>query len=122
MQGFQTFLAEAKNTHMEHIEDNILNGGVDGARESMNFLRALRDMLAGTGKSSVNVSVKWDGAPAILGVGRQALLAGGHSAALHVTVRHVVSGVGCDLQRCSTRTTSNTCTSSHGCLVPVLST
>ncbi len=65
MQGFQTFLAEAKNTHMEHIEDNILNGGVDGARESMNFLRALRDMLAGTGKSSVNVSVKWDGAPAI---------------------------------------------------------
>ena len=65
MQGFQTFLAEAKNTHMEHIEDNILNGGVDGARESMNFLRALRDMLAGSGKSSVNVSVKWDGAPAI---------------------------------------------------------
>jgi len=50
---------------MEHIEDNILNGGVDGARESMNFLRALRDMLAGSGKSSVNVSVKWDGAPAI---------------------------------------------------------
>ena len=65
MQGFQTFLAEAKNTHMEHIEDNVLNGGVDGARESMNFLRALRDMLAGSGKSGVNVSVKWDGAPAI---------------------------------------------------------
>ena len=37
MQGFQTFLAEAKNTHMEHIEDNILNGGVEGARESMNL-------------------------------------------------------------------------------------
>ena len=30
--------------------------------ESMNFLRALRDMLAGNAKSSVNVSVKWDGA------------------------------------------------------------
>ena len=65
MKGFQSFLAEAKNTHMEHIEDNVLNGGVDGARESMNFLRALRDMLAGNAKSSVNVSVKWDGAPAI---------------------------------------------------------
>ena len=32
MKGFQSFLAEAKNTHMEHIEDNVLNGGVDGAR------------------------------------------------------------------------------------------
>ena len=50
---------------MEHIEDNILNGGVNGARESMNFLRSVRDMLAGTSKSSVNISVKWDGAPAI---------------------------------------------------------
>jgi|TARA_B100001094_G_scaffold14431_2_gene12523 hypothetical protein len=65
MKGFTSFLAEAKNTHMEHIEDNILNGGVNGARESLNFLRAIRDMLAGSSTSSVNISVKWDGAPAI---------------------------------------------------------
>ena len=65
MKGFTSFLAEAKNTHMEHIEDNILNGGVNGARESMNFLRSIRDMLAGNSTTSVNVSVKWDGAPAI---------------------------------------------------------
>ena len=65
MKGFTSFLAEAKNTHMKHIEDNILNGGVNGARESLNFLRAIRDMLAGSTKSSVNISVKWDGAPAI---------------------------------------------------------
>tara|TARA_Y100000004_G_scaffold188397_1_gene242446 strand:- start:79 stop:1308 length:1230 start_codon:yes stop_codon:yes gene_type:complete len=65
MKKFSTYLAEAKNTHMEHIEDNILNGGVNGARESLNFLRAIRDMLAGRSKSSVNISVKWDGAPAI---------------------------------------------------------
>ena len=65
MKGFTSFLAEAKNTHMEHIEDNILNGGVNGARESLNFLRAIRDMLAGSTTSSVNISVKWDGAPAI---------------------------------------------------------
>ena len=50
---------------MEHIEDNILNAGVDGARQSLNFLRAIRDMLSGNSKSSVNISVKWDGAPAI---------------------------------------------------------
>lgn len=50
---------------MEHIEDNVLNGGVQGARESLNFLRSLRDMLSGSTDGSVNVTVKWDGAPAI---------------------------------------------------------
>ena len=50
---------------MEHLEDNILNGGVDGTRQTINFLRSLRDMLSGTSSSSVNVSVKWDGAPSI---------------------------------------------------------
>ena len=50
---------------MEHIEDNVLNGGVDGARQSINYLRALRDMLSGSSDTNVNVSVKWDGAPAI---------------------------------------------------------
>ena len=65
MIGFKEFLAEAKNTHMEHLEDNILNNGVNGTRDSINFLRALRDMLAGGSKSKINVTVKWDGAPAI---------------------------------------------------------
>ena len=50
---------------MEHLEDGILNGGVDGTREVINYLRALRDMLAGKSSSKVNVSVKCDGAPAI---------------------------------------------------------
>ncbi len=47
MHSFQQYLTEAKNTHMEHLEDNVLNGGVDGARQSINFLQSLRDMLAG---------------------------------------------------------------------------
>lgn len=50
---------------MEHLEDNILNAGVQGARQSINYLRALRDMLAGDAKAPVNLTVKWDGAPAI---------------------------------------------------------
>ena len=50
---------------MEHLEDNLLNAGVDGARDSINYLRSLRDMLAGNSKSQVNVTVKWDGAPAV---------------------------------------------------------
>lgn len=50
---------------MEHLEDNILNGGVNGARQTINFLQSLRDMLSGRSASAVAVSVKWDGAPAV---------------------------------------------------------
>lgn len=65
MLKFDQFLTESKNTHMEHIEDNILNAGVEGARQSINFLRSLRDMLAGGTVKSSNLTIKWDGAPAI---------------------------------------------------------
>ena len=54
-----------KNLHLEHLEDEIINYGVDGGRAAINFLRSLRDMLAGASRSSVNMTVKWDGAPAI---------------------------------------------------------
>ena len=54
-----------KNLHLEHLEDEIINYGVDGGRAAINFLRSLRDMLAGSSKKSVNVTVKWDGAPAV---------------------------------------------------------
>ena len=63
MLEFKNFITEQKNTHMTHIEDKVLYGGVDGTRQAINALRGLRDMLAGTSKGSV--SVKWDGAPAI---------------------------------------------------------
>jgi len=54
-----------KNLHLEHLEDEILNYGVEGGRAAINFLRSLRDMLAGNARSSINMTVKWDGAPAI---------------------------------------------------------
>jgi hypothetical protein len=66
--NFTEFLTEeksGKNVHLEHIEDELLNRGVVGGRESINFLRSLRDMLAGNSQSHVNVTTKWDGAPAI---------------------------------------------------------
>ena len=65
MLSFNGFLTEAKNLHLEHLEDEVLNNGVVGTRGAINFLQSLRDMLAGSSKSSVNVTVKWDGAPAI---------------------------------------------------------
>jgi hypothetical protein len=66
--NFTEFLEEArqdKNLHLEHLEDNVLNRGVAGARESINFLQSLRDMLAGSSTSKINVTTKWDGAPAV---------------------------------------------------------
>ena len=54
-----------KNTHMTHIEDRVIYGGVKGARESILALRSLRDMLAGKVSSSTDVTEKWDGAPAV---------------------------------------------------------
>ena len=38
-------ITEAKNTHMTHIEDMVIDGGVDGARSAIFALRDLRDML-----------------------------------------------------------------------------
>jgi hypothetical protein len=65
MISLKTFIAEEKNTHMEHIEDLVFNEGVAGTRKAINFLRDLRDMLAGNSKSKITATVKWDGAPAI---------------------------------------------------------
>jgi hypothetical protein len=65
MLKFKEYLTEDKNTHMEHAEDDVLNKGVTGARDSINALRAVRDMLAGHSEKKVDVTVKWDGAPAI---------------------------------------------------------
>jgi hypothetical protein len=67
MIGFRELTEDkgGKNLHLEHLEDEIINYGVDGGRAAINFLRSLRDMLAGSSRSSVNMTVKWDGAPAI---------------------------------------------------------
>ena len=64
MQGFQDYLTEGKNTHLEHLEDEIINNGSIGARNSIGFLKSIKKMLQG-GSGGSNVTVKWDGAPAI---------------------------------------------------------
>ena len=67
MKTFKQNLHEAagKNTHMTHIEDLVLDGGVKGARQAILALRSLRDMLSGNTATGVDVTVKWDGAPAV---------------------------------------------------------
>lgn len=63
MKKFSTYITEQKNTHMTHIEDKVIYGGVKGTRDAILALRSLRDMLRGV--HGGNVSVKWDGAPSI---------------------------------------------------------
>ena len=68
MLTFKEFLLEdknGKNLHLEHLEDEIINFGIGGGRGAINFLQELRDMLSGSSSNSVNMTVKWDGAPAI---------------------------------------------------------
>ena len=64
MQGFRDFLVEDKNTHLEHLEDEIINNGTKGAKTAINFLKSVKKMLQG-GQGNTTVSVKWDGAPAV---------------------------------------------------------
>ena len=61
--NFREHITEQKNTHMTHIEDKVLYGGVRGTREAILALKSLRDTFAG--EHDGRVSVKWDGAPAI---------------------------------------------------------
>ena len=63
MENFKSFITEQKNTHMTHIEDKVIYGGVKGTREAILALRSLRDTLGGVHEGSI--SVKWDGAPAV---------------------------------------------------------
>jgi hypothetical protein len=60
-------LAEAKNTHLTHLEDVILDDGPSGVTFALNILRDFGRILnGGTVSRALNVSVKWDGAPAVI--------------------------------------------------------
>jgi len=66
MFSFKGFITSDKNTHLEHLEDDIINRGSNGGRNAVNFLKSIRNMLAGSSGGRINMSVKWDGAPAII--------------------------------------------------------
>ena len=66
MFSFKGFTTQDRNTHLEHLEDDIINRGTKGGENAINFLKSIRDMLAGSSNKKVNMTVKWDGAPAII--------------------------------------------------------
>ena len=58
---FKEYLIEAKerkNLRLEHLENEIMKNGINATRDAINFLQSLRDMLAGSSKKCVNVTVK----------------------------------------------------------------
>ena len=63
--------AAEKDRHLTHIEDAVLEGGVVGTRNAIEFLRSLSDMFADDGQTlseargSLILRTKFDGAPAI---------------------------------------------------------
>ena len=67
----QWLLAEATgiktpSIHIEHLEDLIFNSGYAGAHAALDYVESLRVMLAeGTG-TTTQLTVKWDGSPAII--------------------------------------------------------
>ena len=51
--------------HLEHLEDEMLNYGVEGCKAAVSFLKELRKML-GQQENSGFMQTKWDGAPSII--------------------------------------------------------
>jgi len=66
MFSFKGYQTKAKNKHLEHLEDQIIDNGSAGGKNAVNFLVAIRNMLKGSSRSKVNMTVKWDGAPAVI--------------------------------------------------------
>ena len=59
-------LTEFKRTHLEHIEDIIITDGFEGGKAVIEYFRGLLLTLKGTSSEAISVSVKWDGAPAVV--------------------------------------------------------
>ena len=51
--------------HLEHLEDEMLNYGIEGCMAAVSFLKELRKML-GHQESSGFMQTKWDGAPSVI--------------------------------------------------------
>jgi hypothetical protein len=66
MFSFKGFVTKGTNTHLEHLEDSIIDRGSKGGKDAVNFLKSINKMLTGHTGGRLNVTVKWDGAPAVI--------------------------------------------------------
>jgi Mg2+ and Co2+ transporter CorA len=71
MHTFKQFISltedkEGKNVHLTHVEDAVIYGGVEGTRFAIESIRGIRDTLSGSASKKYDVSIKFDGAPAVI--------------------------------------------------------
>ena len=59
-------LTEFKRTHLQHIEDIVITDGYEGGKAVVEYFRGLLLTLKGSSSEAMSVSVKWDGAPAVV--------------------------------------------------------
>jgi len=62
----EEILNEFKRTHLQHIEDIILTDGHAGGTSVIEYFQGILQTLQGSADQPINVSVKWDGAPAVV--------------------------------------------------------
>lgn len=62
----EEILQEFKRAHLEHIEDIVLLNGYEGGQAVVGYFTDIYNMLKGNSSTALQVSVKWDGAPAIV--------------------------------------------------------
>ncbi len=55
-----------KLKHLEHLEDEMLNYGVEGCVAAVNFLNELAKMLGQKADATGFLQTKWDGAPSVV--------------------------------------------------------
>ena len=61
----ESVLLVEKKVSLSHAEDLILSSGYDGAKSTLNYLEGVAGMLTGDSDTKVNITTKWDGAPAV---------------------------------------------------------
>lgn len=62
----EEIIREYKRTHLDHIEDTVMFQGKPGAQSTVAFYKDILSTLRGESSDAVKVSVKWDGAPAVV--------------------------------------------------------
>jgi len=55
-----------KNVHLEHLEDEILNDGYAGFQRAIKSIRGVMEILSANEPQNFDLTVKWDGAPAVI--------------------------------------------------------
>lgn len=65
IQQIITETIDGKNTHLEHLDDEIWNRGYQGAVEAIGYIEGAAGLLHGTSDGRYFATKKWDGSPAV---------------------------------------------------------